>query len=116
MTSTESLQVVKKVNDAAKKSPLKVVSPILKKYTGHRQGKIKNKLKFPRVLHGGRTKQSPIKPQLKVSMCEGDGKVILHLSLMSKQQVFSDRNCGDQCYGDNPILEIMEMTHQLVFH
>lgn len=67
MTSTDPIHLTKRVNDSAKKSPLKVVSPILKKYTGHRQGKIKNKLKFPRVLHGGRTKQKKqIKPQFKV--------------------------------------------------
>ena len=45
MISPEPAVVNKKVNEGNKKSPLKVVSPILKKYTGHRQGKIKNKLK-----------------------------------------------------------------------
>ncbi|KAK6643204.1 hypothetical protein RUM43_004708 [Polyplax serrata] len=105
MTSTESLQVVKKVNDAAKKSPLKVVSPILKKYTGHRQGKIKNKLKFPRVLHGGRTKQSPIKPQLKTILPKTNaGNVIIlepdllpcALNLLKRKRK-EDENGSDCC-------------------
>lgn len=68
MTSTEASFTSKRVNDTSKKSsPLKVVSPIIKKYSGQRQGRIKKKLEFPRKK-GKKTKTTnPAKPALKVT-------------------------------------------------
>lgn len=64
MTSNEASLLAKKSNETPKKSsPLKVVSPIIRKYTGQRKGRIKKKLKFP---HLKSKNMSPIKPPLKV--------------------------------------------------
>lgn len=63
MTSNEASLLAKKSNETPKKSsPLKVVSPIIRKYTGQRKGRIKKKLKFPRLLSKA---MNQIKPQLK---------------------------------------------------
>lgn len=68
MTSNEVIPIGKRGNETPKKSsPLKVVSPIIRKYSGQRKGRIKKKLKFPRILHGISGKQGKqLKPQLKV--------------------------------------------------
>ncbi|KAL0278504.1 UNVERIFIED_CONTAM: hypothetical protein PYX00_000315 [Menopon gallinae] len=66
MTSTEASFTSKRVNDTSKKSsPLKVVSPIIKKYSGQRQGRIKKKLEFPRKKGKKAKATNQAKPALK---------------------------------------------------